>query len=265
MKELATVISIENSLICNAKCSFCINDKITRNKLEFPVTLAESVAFQLRPESLIILNGWNEPTATQNFEELLRIFKPFSLRFYTNGSLLHKRKIFDAVDEVSSSIEGIYISFNGDCKETYERIMGISFDQTISNVRTLIALVGGKFPVNIVSNQPTGEILDKGKIQQLLPGATSYCIVHPWDVRGLNGTNLINKVKYCRRLDFYMSITVDGSVQACCNDINCEVVFGNIKEESLKNIWLGEKAEKFRELHRTVKRSEISLCKGCFE
>lgn len=266
MGELTTIISIENNLVCNAHCNFCIRDLITRPKDTFSVELANIVASQIRPETLIILNGWNEPTATDNFEELLDIFSPFSIRFYTNGSLLHKRNIFNAIDEVSSSIEGIYISFNGDCKETYERIMGIPFERTVENVRTLIALSDNKFPINIVSNQPEGECLDKVRIESLLPGATSYSIVYPWDVRSLkNQTNVIDKIKYCRRLDFYMSITVDGNVQGCCNDINCEKIFGNIQKESLRDIWLGEKAEKFRELHRTVKRSEIALCKGCFE
>lgn len=264
MLDFPSVISIENNLLCNSYCDFCIRKFITRQKEIFDPYLAMKIATQIPSYALVILNAWNEPTMTDNFENLLDIFAPVcTIRFYTNGSLLHKRNIMDKIVEHVNAMEGIYISFNGGDKESYEKTMGLNFDRTRSNIDYLFYECPN-IPIHIVSNitKENKEHIDK--VKSLFPQAKSFQIEYPWDVRGFRGTQKpIEKIQYCTRLNYYASLTVDGTVQACCNMIQNEVIFGNIKEKSIQDIWLGKEAQEFRRKHKYLKRSEIPTCSRC--
>jgi len=57
--------------------------------------------------------------------------------------------------------------------------------------------------------------------------------------------------EYCEYPWTSMSIMADGSVVPCTQDYDCEMVMGNVREQSLKKIWNGEKYRRFRERHIT--------------
>ena len=40
---------------------------------------------------------------------------------------------------------------------------------------------------------------------------------------------------------------------------------GNAKEQTIEEIWTGEKAQHFRNLHETGRMNEIDICRGCQE
>jgi radical SAM protein with 4Fe4S-binding SPASM domain len=55
----------------------------------------------------------------------------------------------------------------------------------------------------------------------------------------------------------------DGEVSICCFDPNCELNIGNATENTILEIWNGERMRKYRDLHNTGRRSEIDLCASC--
>ena len=55
----------------------------------------------------------------------------------------------------------------------------------------------------------------------------------------------------------------DGRVVPCCRDDDAKQVLGDLKTESLRDIWHGETASKLRELHRSGRFDSPHLCKGC--
>jgi radical SAM protein with 4Fe4S-binding SPASM domain len=57
--------------------------------------------------------------------------------------------------------------------------------------------------------------------------------------------------EYCEYPWTSMTIMADGSVVPCTQDYDVEMVMGNVYEESLKEIWNGEKYREFREWHIT--------------
>lgn len=59
-------------------------------------------------------------------------------------------------------------------------------------------------------------------------------------------------------------IAVDGSVLPCCFDKNGEHAFGNIRQNTLFEIWNGENARNFRTLLRK-NRKAIAICRNCSE
>jgi len=59
-----------------------------------------------------------------------------------------------------------------------------------------------------------------------------------------------------------MTVKSDGSVTQCVGDFNNEVVLGHVLEGSLREIWNGERYEKLRESHLTMK-PEIKCAREC--
>ncbi|HXP48580.1 MAG TPA: SPASM domain-containing protein, partial [Bacteroidia bacterium] len=58
--------------------------------------------------------------------------------------------------------------------------------------------------------------------------------------------------------------TWDGNVVPCCFDKDAKHPMGNVKEQSFKELWTGEKYNNFRQaLLRS--RAEIDICQNCTE
>ncbi|MBF0463550.1 MAG: SPASM domain-containing protein [Nitrospirae bacterium] len=72
-----------------------------------------------------------------------------------------------------------------------------------------------------------------------------------------------NLRKTCPYPFYTMAITSDGDVVCCCVDWNKQTKVGNVKEQSLKSIWLGERLKIFQELHLKGMRHLNSSCKNC--
>ena len=60
-----------------------------------------------------------------------------------------------------------------------------------------------------------------------------------------------------------MNIHANGEVSACCSDWKSDLVYGDVKINSLKEIW---NSNKLKEMQiKTLKgRNTIKFCSGCF-
>jgi radical SAM protein with 4Fe4S-binding SPASM domain len=66
----------------------------------------------------------------------------------------------------------------------------------------------------------------------------------------------------CERLWFNPVITWDGFVLPCCFDKNADFVMGDLKKESFREIWYGERYSNFRTKVFT-QRSSVGICTNC--
>ena len=69
---------------------------------------------------------------------------------------------------------------------------------------------------------------------------------------------------HCYRLWSGCVIDVNGNVLPCCYDKSEQYVLGNIREQSLRQIWHGQKAQDFRGALLT-RRAQITICTNCDE
>ncbi len=82
--------------------------------------------------------------------------------------------------------------------------------------------------------------------------------------KAIDRDKLFPHIKKICPIPFYsLCITANGDVLACCVDWNCKTKIGNIKEETLTEIWFGEKLKAFRKLHIEGKRFKNASCKNC--
>jgi len=67
----------------------------------------------------------------------------------------------------------------------------------------------------------------------------------------------------CQRLWTGLNVHWDGSVVSCCIDFDDEYVLGNVKEQSLEEIWNGVKFRQLRELHASGQWDKVAMCRNC--
>ena len=88
------------------------------------------------------------------------------------------------------------------------------------------------------------------------------------DRRGkyMGGASLDSQVPLkanCRRIHSKLNIRYDGEVPICCEDSLVQHSLGNVNDNTLSEIWYGEKMKRATELLARGKRSDITPCDKC--
>ncbi len=74
---------------------------------------------------------------------------------------------------------------------------------------------------------------------------------------------LKSPVKICTLLFYDLPVDFDGNVTACLIDWEQKTNFGNVKKQSLHEIWNGKKFNDFRRMHLRGERQGNILCSKC--
>jgi radical SAM protein with 4Fe4S-binding SPASM domain len=69
--------------------------------------------------------------------------------------------------------------------------------------------------------------------------------------------------RMCELLYQKMYIGYNGDVLLCCMDWRRRIVLGNVRQQSLREIWLGERYQHYRQLHEQQRADELELCATC--
>jgi radical SAM protein with 4Fe4S-binding SPASM domain len=67
----------------------------------------------------------------------------------------------------------------------------------------------------------------------------------------------------CTQLWKWMVVYWDGSVVLCCADMFSQTIIGDLKSDSISEIWNGPKMKNFRNQMVERKRFEVPLCQDC--
>jgi len=78
-----------------------------------------------------------------------------------------------------------------------------------------------------------------------------------------DGDPLTDKI-VCPWTLFALTVNWNGAVSVCPEDWAHQTILGNIKKESLKEIWNGEAMYQFRKMHLEGRREENIACRGCY-
>jgi radical SAM protein with 4Fe4S-binding SPASM domain len=83
-------------------------------------------------------------------------------------------------------------------------------------------------------------------------------------VQGYYGSNSMSGYKkICTTPFLSLNVKQNGDVCICIVDWNKGTKVGNIKDESLEEIWLGENLENFRRMHIEGRRCQNESCRNC--
>ena len=255
------IYQIEATNACNFTCDFCPRSVVNRPPVNLDLNLAKTISERDLAGSYFVefqLSG--EPLLHPDLGTIISYFKGKVLTgLSTNGALIHKH--IPAIRTLD------YLTISIDSFDSYEDLRkGGNLHQLWDNINMLMkvrpsSLVVDLQIVELETHNPTW----KKDLEEL----TKVVSDKGWE----NDVN-IRTVKDCftdKRTDCtelcinpWASVTVhsDGDVVPCCFAFDKKIVYGNLNEKSLEEIWkTSEVLEDLR--HQHIVKFYNDMCKSC--
>ena len=272
-------IWIENTNCCNARCIMCPREKHTRplGFMEFSLfeRLIEEIARHKNEVQKVHLHNYGEPLLDEKLPERIKLAKSLGIRhvyFVTNASMLTPEK---SRELIKADLDEFKISFYGTDKETYNETMkGLDFDKSIQNVKDFFQMRKELKRTNpIVTIQYLPQIINKSKVDEFLNifkplininmgDSLSIFSLHNFgDGRAYHkADNIVGICSYPWRT---MVILHDGRVVICCLDYNGAQVMGDVRKNTIEEIWNGKQCRKIREAFKKLQYKDYPICMKC--
>ena len=274
---------------CDLQCVMCYQG--FRNDAE-KFTVDEEVLdkifddFKKNKLSALMLTA-SEPLLYKQIDKVLKRAKDAEIMdifLFTNGTLLNEK---NSEMILNSSITRLFISIDAATEETYNKVrIPVSkrlleknrLEKLEANVKkfiemrdlrkqslpltrvSFVALEENKHEVKMFQNK-WKNIVDSVEIQR----ETSIEIYDK--LKNLNKNEFVknnNKVKYnCNKPWGDMAIYSDGKVGPCCNLVGRKTPIGNIKNNSISEIWNGDKMNLIRD--GFINNNPNDVCKLCID
>lgn len=228
-------LQIEINSACNRTCDWCPNGTNVRPDDQF---LDEELFYKIIDEAKeikfngsITFNGYNEPLIDKRILKFIKYIR----------------------ENLPSSY--IYLSTNGDYLnlELWKNLRREGLD--FAN----ISQYDGKINKNV-----------QRIMEQIEPEEKKL-----FDAKVFNKEIILNRAgliktktelplnKYCNRPFFQMTIDYQGKVNLCCNDYFSQVEMGDVRTQSLNEIWQSDVFVSYRKQLLKGNRADLELCNAC--
>ena len=280
-------ITLDINNRCNHKCYFCANPKIEHyDRLEL------DLAFNLMNQALkngstdLALQATGEPFMEKSLSEYVKEGKRLGYEYIyvnTNGALANEKRAKPVID---AGLDSIKFSINANNKEEFKEIHGYDdFDKVLANLKWIYEyrnqnnIQMGVYVSSVKSSKST---IDNSNIEKYIkPYCDNFAFRDVSNQGGsmmeLSETESINKENILGSLNKeelesrktrcvypFNRIVINpyGHVVACTADFHDKLAIGNTRDESLKDIWFGEKFKYLRQKHLTDSYGTI-FCQKC--
>lgn len=274
-REYPKYIGIEISNICNAKCLICPQKNLTRKNQFMEFNLFKKIINLIRPTKIkqIFSFGIGEPFLHPSCIEFLRYMRQnvnpaVRINITTNGSFLNESVLEEIIQ--SGLIDEFTVSMHGGTAEAYEISTSLEYNTLIRNINKFIVIRNKskkKKPALFINsiympeNLHSIESLEKNLLQ------ADRLIVSVAD----NFAGKIFKVDIetyphifiCKSPFENMVVMADGKVALCCYDSDGAVIMGDLNNETIEEVWRGDKFTRTRKAMAQGDFANLPLCSGC--
>lgn len=289
LPEFPRYIDIELTNTCNFRCLMCPTGTLSQKRKKG--FMKDQIYYQILDElkeykSPLRFVRWGEPTLHPKLLDYIQAAKNLGLLCHlnTNGQLLDEDKIQQLID---IPLDSIKFSFQGVDQKTYREMRNIDFySELLALIKLLYRKRGKKeSPYIHVSTTITYETKEQTKkFKELVTGFSDFVtigrtVLEHIDVhmvklsKGEKNTlkqlkmkeSVIKKHPECPEVFDKLSINWDGTVSACCRDYDNKMVVGDIRANSLSEIWYSKKFSFYRKMLVDMRHDELELCKSCYD
>jgi len=280
-------LQIETSQICNLRCPSCpigtpeaFKKYISAEKMSW--SLYEKIILEGEKYGCpsVEPQGTNEPLLDQDLEKQIRFASDhgfLDIMLNTNATILSESR---SRTMLKSGITRIRFSLDAATKETYEKVrVGAKFEVTMKNIEKFLQIkkeekldlpvVGVNFVKTKFNEHEEEKFIEMWAdkvdfvvIQEFQPpeldGDYSAFLPSKSDYRGI----LMNDF-HCQQPWQRVLIRSTGEVCPCCAFFSTEISLGNVKENSIHQLWNGMEMRTLRKLHKDGNYTENPWCKKC--
>jgi radical SAM protein with 4Fe4S-binding SPASM domain len=265
--HLPDIVQIESTNLCNAKCVFCPRDEMHRRQGVMEMDLYKKIVDECAALGIthVRVHNYGEPFLDRQLVEKVRYAKSKGIAevgMISNGSLITEEIARGMID---AGLDAINISVDASGKEVFEKTrIHLKYDEVIGNIKTLARLrkeSGRKRPKLILSFVRQNNSADEQAF--IDEWSTVADKVHVTDLHNWAGTlNTQSDVRYpCYRLWLTFTVLWDGRVSLCCADFDGRHILGDLRTQTIAQIWNSPAYRAVRKQH--LENGGPEICRSC--
>jgi nucleoside-diphosphate-sugar epimerase/MoaA/NifB/PqqE/SkfB family radical SAM enzyme len=288
--ETPLILFVDPSSSCNFKCKFCPTgdpDLIRetgrwQGQLEWDlyVKIIEDLKAFEKPLKVMRLYKDGEPLLNTHFADMVRLAKQSGVAetvdTTTNGFLLSPKVIQPVLE---AGLDRINISVDGLSDEQFFEFTGrrVDFNKFVENIKLLYAAKGNcEISIKIAGDQMSdddkkkfydtfGNSADRIFIENMAPCWPEFDVEERCDITISQGIydQPIGEVNTCPYIFYSMAVNAEGLVSLCFLDWARKLLIGDVRTESLAEIWNGENLHRHRLAHLEGRRKDDPFCGQC--
>ena len=250
MTGLST-INIELTSRCNKACWMCGRRKrdlvVTPDYGDMDFPLLEKIASQVPSGTVVQFHNNGEGLLYPRFGEAVRLFNHCITGITTNGKLL-----LEKAADIILNLDTIAISVFEDDPEA---------DEQFYLIRKFIELKGNDKPLTVL--RLNGKVDDFWYLPFGVPIARRM-LHSPDGSFDYTDKVVIPETGICQDFLLHPAIDRHGNFSICVRfDPDGEGVLGNLKTDTLQDLWFSDKRKEWRDYHIGGQRNMIPLCSKC--
>ena len=272
--DFPVYILIEPVSSCNLKCGVCFQSDKSFIKKEFMGKMDFELFKKVIDEAAsngakaLTFGSRGEPTIHPQILDFIDYAKNKFLDFklITNATKLNEKlisKIFE------SNINLVSFSIDSEDKETYEKIRKFAnFDQVLENVKKYNEIKKSYKDCKTVTRVSGLKVYETQSEKKFHDFWSNYAdeivfkkVSERWDT--YNNEVDDNLLTPCRSIWERMYVWFDGKVNPCDADYKSKLSYGNVKYNSIREIWNSQKLDKLKRDHLNHSRNKIVPCDRC--
>ena len=90
-----------------------------------------------------------------------------------------------------------------------------------------------------------------------------FSIYFNWAGQLENAGRANHKINFCERLYHYITILADGQVAMCCFDSEAAYAVGDVKRDSIHDVWHSEPFDQKRQMLYEKNFEQLKICESC--
>ncbi len=281
-------ILVDSSSLCNFECFFCpmCSDKNSTTSQRVPglmeLDLFKKIIDDIEefgvPIKMLELGMHGEPLINPRLPDMVAYAKEKSylnrISLVTNGSLLTQER---AIPLIEAGLDQLDISVNGTSDEHFNRVTGkqVDFQEYVRNIKYVFEHRQGC----VITTKAMAECLDEDQkrvfletfspicdqifLEHLVPYWPSHDIEWPDVQHTMLGDEVFESSEVCPFVFYKMRITSDGKAILCSADWDHKLVVGDLREQSIKEVWESDILFEYQVKFLRGERSEMPFCRDC--
>lgn len=248
-------INIELTSRCNKSCWICGRRRIEKEYPELvpeygdmDFALIKEIAAQIPPHVVVQLHNNGEALLYPRFGEVLDLFKNQITNIVTNGKLLLEKS-----EEIIGKLDSMAVSIFENDPEAEEQLQIL---------KAFLSRKKDRKPLTILRINGEVDVRPYQELNLIMARRALHAPYGSYNYRRVDPT--VPEIGICLDFLHHLAINKDGLVSICVRfDPKKLGVIGDIRKQSLVEIWNGSLRMEWLELHKKGRRDLVPLCSYC--
>lgn len=265
-----SLVCLENTTACKLECTFCPR-RLTKIKVaSMDMNLFKRLVdecYEIGVER-IVFDFMGDPLLDRDIVNRLKYIKDKGdIKVSFNTPAVHfDLKVMEGLLE--NKLDQICFSLITDTPEKYEEFTGRNFyNVVITNINKFVKLKNDTGAKTRIIIKFLDDTIDKTTQEKLwsIDGVDVLILDLQFSWVDMYTEKEVSQIgrRPCIDIFFNMIINYDGRVSLCCLDAFKDNIIGDVKQNSIMEIWHGQAMNKIREAHLLNKYDDLKLCKNC--